>query len=71
MDATGINNFGQIVATGLNSASQEEAFLLTPIRGRARRADERPCRLIPRKQPKAFETFGKADEASDEVLHPF
>jgi hypothetical protein len=30
-NATGINNIGQIVATGLNSASQEEAFILTPV----------------------------------------
>jgi len=31
MDATAINDWGQIVATALNSASQAEAFLLTPV----------------------------------------
>ena len=54
-NATGINNIGQIVATGLNSVSHEEAFMLTPVRepgsgtrmvavGVLRGEHVRPCR---------------------------
>ena len=59
-DATGINNIGQIVAIGLNSASQEEAFLLTPV-PEHRSGDgsvDGPCRLALSSQPFALVSDG-------------